>query len=43
MRRILEKLFCCHDWEKIHITSYPDRDVVLLKCKKCGRLAKRSV
>lgn len=43
MRRIFEKLFCLHDWEVIHITYYPDKDVVLMKCKKCGRLEKRQV
>lgn len=41
MYKIFEKLFCSHDWEKVHITSYPDKDVVLMKCKKCGRLIKK--
>lgn len=43
MHRIFEKLFCCHDWEEIHVTNYPDCDVVLLKCKKCGKLIKLRV
>lgn len=43
MRRIFEKLLCMHDWEVAHITNYPDRDRVLLYCKKCGRIVKKTV
>jgi len=41
MRRIFEKLFCLHDWETVYTVQYKDCIVVLLKCRKCGRLEKR--
>lgn len=40
MCRIFEKLFCCHDWEVVRVVNYDIFDVVLMKCKKCGRLRK---
>lgn len=41
MRKILEKLFCLHDWEKIETVTYKDCVIVLLKCKKCGKLRRK--
>lgn len=41
--QILKKLFCCHDWEKIYAVEYIDAVVVLLKCKKCGKLEKKVI
>lgn len=43
MRTLIKKLFCCHDWEEIHTTSYTCYDKILLKCKKCGKLVKKTV
>lgn len=41
--RIFEKLFCCHEWEEIKTVQYVDCIVVLLKCKKCGKLVKKTL
>lgn len=41
--KIFEKLFCCHEWKEIKTVQYADCIVVLLKCKKCGRLVKKII
>lgn len=41
--KIFEKLFCCHDWEEIKTVKYTDCIVVLLKCKKCWKLVKKTL
>lgn len=41
--RIFEKLFCCHDWETEFTLKYADGVVILLKCKKCGKLVKKTL
>lgn len=41
--RIFEKLFCCHDWEIVNTVKYVDCVVVLLKCKKRGKLVKKTL
>lgn len=48
MKQLLEairaKYLCLHDWEVVIIkTEYTDCWVILLKCKKCGKLRKRIV
>lgn len=50
MKQLLEairaKYLCLHDWEvvsKTEYTEYTDCWVILLKCKKCGKLRKRIV
>ena len=44
MKQLLEairaKYLCLHDWE---VVEYIDCLVILLKCKKCGKLRKRIV
>ena len=46
---IINKWFCCHEWEIIKTTEYTDSTeytdcfVHLLKCKKCGKLKKKRV
>lgn len=44
MKQLLEairaKYLCLHDWEVVSKTEYTD---FLLKCKKCGKLRKRTV
>lgn len=46
MKQLLEairaKYLCLHDWEVVK-TAYTDCWVILLKCKKCGKLRKRIV
>lgn len=39
--KIIEKLFCCHDWEILEKTEFGVKISLLLKCKKCGKLAKK--
>lgn len=41
--KIFEKLFCCHDWTEIHRVEYLDCVALLLKCKKCGKLVKKTL
>ena len=41
--KIFEKLFCCHDWEIVNTVKYADCVVILLKCKKCGKLVKKTL
>lgn len=54
MKQLLEairaKYLCLHDWEVVSKTEYTDCCnpvklivVILLKCKKCGKLRKRIV
>lgn len=46
MKQLLEairaKYLCLHDWV-VSKTDYTDCWVILLKCKKCGKLRKRIV
>lgn len=32
-----------HDWEVVSKTEYTDCWIILLKCKKCGKLRKKRV
>lgn len=47
MKQLLEaikaKYLCLHDWEVIYRVEYTDCWKILLKCKKCGKLRKRTV
>ena len=43
MKKILEKLFCLHEWEVIAVAHYIDADVYLLKCNKCGKLVTKEI
>lgn len=47
MKQLLEairsKYLCPHDWEVVSKTEYTDCLVILLKCKKCGKLRKKIV
>ena len=47
MKQLLEairaKYLCLHDWEVVEVVEYIDCLVILLKCKKCGKLRKRIV
>lgn len=40
---IIKKWLCCHEWEVIGRTEYLDCFVYFLKCKKCGKLKRKSV
>ena len=40
---IFKKLLCLHDWETVSTVKYLDCIVILLKCKKCGRLVKKTL
>lgn len=43
MCKIFEKLFCMHDWQVVHVVKYQDCIVMLLECKKCGKLVKKTL
>lgn len=45
LKAIRAKYLCLHDWdwEVVSKTEYTDCWVILLKCKKCGKLRKRIV
>lgn len=43
IKQIFDKLFCLHDWETIWRVKYLDCYVLLLKCKKCGKLVRKRV
>lgn len=40
--KLFEKLFCMHDYEVIKEVKYSDRIVLILKCRKCGKLKRMS-
>ncbi len=47
MSKIIDKLFCCHEWETIKEAEFyedgydsPSYTTLLLCCKKCGKLKK---
>lgn len=35
---LFKKLFCCHGWEVIVTKNYIDAVVMILSCKKCGKI-----
>lgn len=44
MRKILEKLFCPHDWEREYTVRYQHEFTrILFSCKKCGKFKKKRV
>lgn len=43
MKTLLQKLFCCHEWQILHISRAMIYHRVLLVCKKCGKLKVKKV
>lgn len=41
---LIKKLFCLHDWEIIEsISPFSNVKIILLSCKKCGKLTKKEL
>ena len=50
-KQILEKIFCCHDWESIEMvrkfetseSKMPCKIIHIYCCKKCGKMKRMSI